>query len=151
MKKIYVLAILMMAVIGLQAQTREDSLAIKQAALDYVAGWQSGDVDRVAKAVSPELAKRKVMHDPEGNYFITDMSASLLIQATRGNKNGVRMGDLLPDEPFNPEVKILSISGTVASVMTITRKYGFLDYIHLSKYDGEWKIINVLWEFLPKE
>ncbi len=151
MKKTSMLLILLLAVISLQSQTSEDSLAIKKAALDYVAGWQAGDVDRVSEAVSPELAKRKVMHDAEGNYFITDMSASLLLQATRGNKNGVRIVDLLPDQAFDPEVKILDITGTVASVMTITRKYGFLDYIHLSKYEGEWKIINVLWEFLPKE
>lgn len=151
MKRIQLLAILLMAITMVQAQTKEDSLAIQEAALNYVAGWQSGDVERVAKAVSPELCKRKVMHDGEGNYFLTDMSASLLIQATRGNKDGVRMGDKLPDQPFNPEVHILDISGSVASVKTITHKYGFLDYIHLSKYDGEWKIINVLWEYLPKE
>jgi hypothetical protein len=25
----------------------------------------------------------------------------------------------------------------------------WVDYMHLGKVDGEWKIINVLWELLP--
>lgn len=151
MKRIQLLAIFLMVAMMAGAQTPADSLAIRKAALDYLAGWQAGDVERVAKAVSPELCKRKVMLDAEGNYFISNMGASLLFQASRGNKKGVRMGDRLPDQAFSPEVDILDISGTVASVKTTTRKYGFIDYIHLSKYEGEWKIINVLWELLPAE
>jgi hypothetical protein len=27
----------------------------------------------------------------------------------------------------------------------------WIDYLHLAKWDGEWKIINVLWELKPKE
>jgi hypothetical protein len=29
-------------------------------------------------------------------------------------------------------------------------KYGFFDYCQLAKFNGDWKIINVLWGWLPK-
>jgi len=131
-------------------QSAEDSLAIINTARNYVEGWAEGNTERVALAVSPELAKRKIFVDPEGKWFISDMSASLLIQAARGNKEGVRMPDKDPDHPFSLNVEILDISGNVASVKAWNTKYGFLDYCHMAKIGDEWKIINVLWEYLPK-
>jgi hypothetical protein len=97
MKTILTCSIMITFLFTLQAQTTADSLAIEQAARDYVEGWQTGNADRVLKAVSPELAKRVVMHDESGNYFISEMSASLLVQATRNNTKGVRMPDQTPD------------------------------------------------------
>lgn len=151
MKFIYVLAFLLSAAFVMQAQTKEDSLAIEKAAKDYLEGWQSANVERVEKAVSPELAKRKIFVNPEGHAFVTDMGASLLIEATNGNRNGVRMQDVLPGEDFKAEVFILDISGTSASVKTTAKKYGFMDYLHLAKCGNEWKIINVLWDYLPRD
>lgn len=29
-------------------------------------------------------------------------------------------------------------------------KYGFFDYCQLARFNGEWKIINVLWGWLPR-
>src|SRR5947209_16445550 len=41
-----------------RAQSHDDSLGIRDAALDYIAGWYSADGDRMAEALQPELAKR---------------------------------------------------------------------------------------------
>ena len=131
------------------AQSSADSSAIIQTARDYVEGWAEGNADRVGKAVSPELAKRKVYIEDEGNWFISDMSASLLCKAASGNKDGVRIADREPNQPFRLFVKILDISGNVASVKAWNTKYGFLDYCHMAKIGDEWKIINVLWDYLP--
>ena len=37
-----------------------------------------------------------------------------------------------------------------ALVKTVTTKYGFFDYCQLARFNGEWKIINVLWGWLPQ-
>ena len=91
------------------------------------------------------------MKDKVGNYFISDMGASLLVQATRNNKDGVRVRDNQPDKDFKLYVKILDISGNVASVKAWNTKYGFLDYCHMARFGNEWKIVNVLWDWLPQE
>lgn len=150
MKTIFSFAIMVTFSISLYAQASADSLAIEKAVRDYVEGWQSGDTERVSSAVSPELAKRVVMSDDKNHFFISDMSASLLVFATLKNKDGIRMPDLTPDEPFKLYVKILDISGNVASVKAWNTKYGFLDYCHQARYGESWKIVNVLWDYLPK-
>lgn len=79
------------------------------------------------------------------------MSASLLNIATKGNKQGVRATDLEPDKEFSLDVYIYDITGDYALVKTVNTKYGFFDYCQLAKYNGEWKIFNVLWGILPSE
>ena len=133
------------------AQTKEDSLAIEKACRNYVEGWATGDMDRVAKGVSPELVKRTVSQDKEGASFSNNMSASLLLIVTKNNKEGVKGKDLEPDKPFKLDVQIYDITGDYALAKTVNTKYGFFDYCQLAKFNGEWKIFNVLWGFLPKE
>ena len=147
---IFLIAILFSG-LNASAQTKEDSLAIEKACRNYVEGWANGDMDRVAEGVSPELVKRTVSQDKEGVSFTNNMSASLLLIATKGNKEGVKGKDLEPDKPFRLNVHIFDITGDYALVKTVNTKYGFFDYCELAKFNGEWKIFNVLWGWLPKE
>jgi hypothetical protein len=148
MKKI---ALLILAALSLPlfGQTKEDSLAIKKAALDYVEGWATANVQRIQDAVSPELSKRRVALAGDMVY-VQDMSRSLLCVSALGNAKGVRMPDLTPGKDLVQEVKILDIEGTNASVKTWNAKYGFFDYLHLSKAGGKWMIVNVLWDMSMK-
>lgn len=153
MKKIKTLLVfsLMLSVVFIKAQTKADSIAIDKACRDYVEGWAEGNIERVSKAVSPELVKRTISQDAEGLNLITDMGASLLIGATKRNKGGVKAKDFEPGKPFKLDVSIYDISGDYALAKAVNTKYGFFDYCQLAKYNGEWKIINVLWGFLPQK
>jgi hypothetical protein len=145
------IAFFLLATMALQAsaQSKEDSLAIKKAAQDYVVGWSTGDVTRIQSAVSPELSKRRVAVNGE-LVFVQDMSQSLLCVSALANSKGVRMPDKTPGKELVQEVKILDIEGTNASVKTWNTKYGFFDYLHLSSAGGKWMIINVLWDMKSK-
>lgn len=112
--------------IGLAASSA-DSAAIVQTARDYAEGWAEGNSIQAEKAVSPELAERKIFTDDHGHWFVSDMSASLLAQAARNNKDGFRSPDREPDQPFTLHIRILDISGPVASVQAWNTQYGFLD------------------------
>ena len=145
--------ILMLAVVltlPASGQTKEDTLAIKKAATDYVEGWATGNVERIQNAVSPELSKRRVAVSGD-LVFAQDMSRSLLCASALGNAKGVRMPDLTPGKELVPEIKILDIDGTNASAKTWNAKYGFFDYLHLSKAGGKWMIVNVLWDMNSKK
>jgi hypothetical protein len=149
MKKLILLLLVMIA-LPVFGQSKEDTLAIKKATLDYIEGWATGNVERVQNAVSPELSKRRVATSGEFVY-VQDMSRSLLCMSALGNAKGVRMQDLTPGKELAPEIKILDIDGTNASVKTWNAKYGFFDYIHLSKAGGKWMIVNVLWDMNGKK
>jgi hypothetical protein len=149
MKKIILMLAVVFALPAL-GQTVEDTLTIKKAVTDYIVGWATGNVERIQDAVSPELSKRRVAASGE-LVFSQDMSRSLLCASALGNANGVRMPDLTPGKELVPEIKILDIDGTNASVKTWNAKYGFFDYIHLSKAGGKWMIVNVLWDMNSKK
>jgi hypothetical protein len=61
------------------------------------------------------------------------------------------MPDLTPGKELVQEVTILDIDGINASAKTWNAKYGFFDYLHLSRAGGKWMIINVLWDMNVKK
>lgn len=125
------------------AQTRDDSLAIRQTALDYIDGWWEGNAERMARALHPELAKRIVMTDSTGKQLLRDMTASELVYGT-GNGGGTRTP---PDRRRNA-VTILDVFHNAASVKVDAG--GWVDYMHLARWNGRWVIVNVLWERPPR-
>ncbi len=135
---------MIMPALSLQAQTAADSAAIKKAALDYVEGWYEGNTERMERAVHPELAKRIVRTDQNGRSRLEQMSAMTLVL---GVKRGG--GKDTPVEQQQKDVFILDIFQNTASAKAIMS--GWIDYMHLAKWNGEWRIVNVLWELKPQK
>jgi hypothetical protein len=143
MKKItFILLISFITSSFVSSQTKEDSLAIKQAAMNYIEGYYEGNAERMEKALHPELAKRIVRTDPQsGRQRFDQMSSLTLINITKAGG-----GKSIPQDQRIFEFRILDITGNHASVKTVAK--GFFDYIHMAKWNGEWKIVNVLWDFI---
>ena len=78
------------------------------------------------------------------------MSSYLLLVATKMNKEGIKAKDFEPDKQFKLDVRICDITGDYALAKTMNTKYGFFDYCQLAKFNGEWKIINVLRGWIPQ-
>ena len=127
----------------LLSQSRSDSAAIRQTALDYIQGWYTGDAARMERAVHPELAKRIVRTDSLGNMRIDQQSAMTLVVDTR---NGY--GKSTPQGDRHDDVRILDIYRNAASAR-VNASY-WVDYLQLAKWHGRWVIVNVLWERKPK-
>lgn len=128
---------------NLAAQTAADSAAIRTAALDYVEGWYTGDAARMERALHPELAKRIVQTDQQGRSRLGQQSALTLIQGTRTG-----YGKETPAAQQIKNIRVLDIYGNSASARA--EMSGWIDYMHLAKWNGEWKIVNVLWELKPQ-
>lgn len=63
---------------------------------------------------------------------------------------GERENQLTLDNDIELKVKIIEIGERIANVKISTPDY--IDYLHLGKIDGEWKIYNAIWERkLPKK
>jgi hypothetical protein len=121
------------------AQTAADSAAIRQTALDYIEGWYEGSAERMERAVHPDLAKRIINSDARGRSMLGHQSAMTLVLSTR--RGGGK------DEPVaqqRKDVRILDIFRNTASVRVDAS--GWIDYMHIAKWNGRWVVINVLWE-----
>jgi len=136
-----VVAALLTPILG-RAQTVADSAAIRATALDYIDGWYAADGPRMERALHPELAKRNVFSDPNGRSRLIQMSAMTLIQSTRSGG-----GSTIPAAERADSVKILDIYGGAASIRV--RAATWIDYMHMAKFNGQWRILNVLWENDP--
>ena len=134
---------LMLAPVSARSQSRADSAAIRQTALDYIQGWYTGDAARMEGALHPELAKRIVQSDSLGRVRLEQQSAMTLVQGTR---NGY--GKTTPASDRHDDVRILDIYRNAASVR-IDASY-WIDYLQVAKWRGRWVIVNVLWEMKPK-
>jgi Putative lumazine-binding len=138
------LALLAWPCAAARAQTAADSAAIRQAALDYIEGYYSGDGARMERALHPELAKRIVRTAPTGQQRLDQMSAMTLVMGTRAGG-----GKDTPVAQQHKDVTIFDIYGGAASAKIYAS--GWVDYLHLAKWRGQWVIVNVLWELHPQK
>jgi hypothetical protein len=145
-RPVYTLVVaLLLAIIGAgQTPSTDDDAAIKATALNYIEGWYEGDAARMDSALHPELAKRMILTDPKtGRSQFNHMGAMQLVQNTR--RGG---GSKTPKERQLKEITILDRYNNAAVVKIVASDW--IDYLEEAKVNGEWKIINVLWELKSK-
>lgn len=120
-----------------------DEAAIRQTALDYIEGFYEGNPERMERALHPDLAKRIVRTDERGHSRLDQMSAMTLVAMTRTS------GGRVPKDAQQKDVTILDRFENAASVKVVAGAW--VDYIHMAKWNGQWRIVNVLWELKPKK
>ena len=135
--------ILLTIVMPARSQTPDEKAAIRQAALDYIEGWYEADGARMDRALHKELAKR-IISTIGGTEQFTSLTKGQMVEATKkgGGKNR-------PAGTREIKVEILDVYRDIANVRTECADY--IDYLQLAKSEGQWKIVNVLWQFNVKE
>lgn len=123
----------------------DEEAAVRAAVLDYVEGVYEVAPERIERSVHPKLAKvgyaRRKAADP---YREIPMTFEGLVKLA-GSYNAD--GEIPEGAP--KEVVIYEILDQTASIKLIA-EWG-IDYMHLAKFDGKWKIVNVLWQSHPEE
>jgi len=141
------LAVLIACAAEVRAQSTNsaeaDKAAIKQTALDYIEGWYEGDAERMERALHPELAKRIMRTNPQGQSRLDQMGAMTLVQYTR--RGG---GKQTPKEKQQKDVTILDVFENAACAKVVASDW--VDYLQLARSNGRWVIVNVLWELKPQ-
>lgn len=144
MKNCIFLLVLFIGSTAASAQSPADSSAIRQTALDYIEGWYTGDAERMERALHPELAKRIVFTDEENSRQRLDQQGAMtLVQGTEAG-----YGTQIPASRRQKDITILDVYENAASVKIVAADW--IDYLHMARWNGEWKIINVLWELKPQ-
>lgn len=127
---------------GDPADPAEEEAAIKKTALDYIDGSFSGDAERMARAVHPELNKVMPATLSQTNTTMLNYtSAAMLVEGTRA-----KMG-LVDEDKRDIRFKLLDLQNEIAMAEVLSSRY--YDYLQLAKLNGEWKIVNVLWKMNP--
>lgn len=127
-----------------KSQTTNDSIQIKQAALDYIEGWFYKDVERVNNAVHFEFVKRNI-HTRDSIDFLGTINKSRMDYITLYHSDR--------EYNLNTEVFILDAMPNIASVKVIFNEC--IEYLHVAKLNNKWKVVNNLFtgnpDFMEKE
>jgi hypothetical protein len=127
------------------AQEKKDTSMIKETIMDYIEGFYTADAKRMEKALHPDLAKRAMLPGRDGKEQFDQISAEKLIEYTsKKSDESVKNGKLKVD------IQIYDIFGDIATAKAETEYFPFIDYVHLLKIKGKWKIVNVLWALKEK-
>lgn len=125
-----------------KSQTLQDSLEIKQAALDYIESQHNLKPEQFKRSAHPRMVKRTFWKnkDTHKEYLGETFTDAMILLAESYN----REGDKFPKNP-KKEVIILDVYEKTASVKLIADDW--IDYMHIVKLNGKWQIVNVLWQF----
>ena len=118
------------------AASQEDIDAVRQAALDYIEGYVQGDATRHARAYHPECTKRRFIVDDEtGVVELSVLSPRVMIDyaAVVGSRHADATWEIIVDD----------IYGSMASVRVYSSRW--VDFLHVVKARGEWKLFHVTW------
>lgn len=124
------------------AQTAQDSMEIKQAALDYIESQHNLKPEQFERSAHPRMVKRTfwVNKKTQKEYLGETFTDAMILLAETYNQKG----DKFPENPMK-EVIILDVFDKTASVKLIADDW--IDYMHIVKLEGKWQIVNVLWQF----
>jgi len=141
MKKITLVILALAIGLMLKAQTKEDTIGIKKAVMDYIEGFYTAAEKRMENALHPDLSKR-IMNPETGE--LRNMTAETLIKMTSNKPN-----EETTKGKMKADITIFDITNGIATIKCVSDKFDFIDYCHLGKAKGKWKIVNVLWGY-PK-
>ena len=138
MKQICLL-VLVAALVPAVADTGREG--VERAVLDYVEGVYEMKPELIERSVHPELVKfgfARRSADDDWRTIPMTYEQLMKLAATYYEE----AGGAPPDAP--KKVEILDMLNQTASAK-LTADWG-VDYFHLAKYDGKWKIVQVLWQ-----
>ena len=123
----------------------QDVAGVERAALDYLDGFYEGDQDKLRRGVHPDVVKYGFFLAEGGAYAGSPMSFQQMLDFAAD----VRARADHPPADAPREVEILEVLDQTAAAK-VTAWWGS-DYLHLARYDGQWKIVHVLWQTPPPD
>ena len=111
----------------------DDSSAVSATVTDYIEAYYTGDARRMQQTLHPHYLKHMI----HGPIPMRDKTGSQMVEEVRSHG--------IPDIPQAKrieQVTVLDIAGSIASAKLVTP--GWVDYMTLTKSDGEWKILSVV-------
>ncbi|MCA0152799.1 histidine phosphatase family protein [Winogradskyella vincentii] len=140
--KSFLTALLLMLSISIYAQNTSDKTQIETTLNNYIDAFYKGDTTKLKLAIKPRLNKFGYWKNKEsGNYeYYAHMSYEKAMEFVQKMKDEGKTRD----ENKIRNVEVLDIGNHVASAK-VTAAWG-IDYVQLSKDNGQWMIEQVIWE-----
>jgi len=139
-----ILAFFILLGFTVNAQHATEQQAIEKAIMNYVNAFYEADTTKAYESIARDLAKRGYYTTKEGSVAEAKMSFEQLVRLAQRWKASQNITAETPRK-----VTVFDVLDKIASAK-VEAKWG-IDYFHLAKINGNWIIINVLWQDYPKK
>jgi hypothetical protein len=111
-------------------------------AQNYMDAYYTADAARMQKALHPDFHKR-TLRTVNGHMEISEDTIQSMVR-------GVRLGSgrEIPASERVQKIEVLDVYRDAASVKVVTGRW--VDYMHLSKLNGEWRVLDVVLQYTRK-
>ena len=123
-----------------------DKELVHSAIEDYVNALYRVEPSKIERSVDTSLRKIGYWYDPESKEYKDNLPMTyqqLYDLAGTWNKDGNQISEDSPKEIVIYEVNDKTATGK------LTAEWG-IDLFHLSKVNGQWKIMHIIWQSAPK-
>lgn len=114
-------------------QTSDDASAVRATVTNYIEAYYTGDAHRMEQTLHPHYLKHMI----HGEIPVRERTGLQMVQDVRANH-----ASSIPPADRTEQVIVLDVAGTIASAKLVTP--GWVDYMTLSKSEGQWKILSVV-------
>jgi hypothetical protein len=123
------------------AVSRADSDGVRRAVRDYLEGFYEGDTAKIARALRPEVFKYGFWREKGTSTYVGERMTydEAVAYAARFRAQKKTTPATAPRE-----VTLFDVQDQTASAKV--RAWWGTDYLLLAKYDGQWKILHVMWQ-----
>lgn len=123
--------------------TAEDDKEIKRVSKGYIEALRDLNPQLMKEVLHPSLAKHTVppFPRPDGTHTLRETTHEQMMEfAKTWNLNGVRFPPTM-----TIDVTVLDKHRNMATVKMVSDNW--VEYLHLVKLNGQWKIKNLLWDY----
>jgi hypothetical protein len=111
----------------------DDVSTVRETVRNYIEGYYTGDAHLMAATLHSHYLK----HMLHGNIPVREKTGGQMLAEVRANEPVN-----LPPADQTEQISVLDISGNMASAKLVTPHW--VDYMTLSKSNGEWRILSVV-------
>jgi hypothetical protein len=118
---------------------KNERTAVSTVAWNYMEAYYIADVERMEQAIHPNFHKRTLKLQDGRTEITEDTKLSLLEGVRSGTGKDVSLNERVQ------KIEVLDVYKNAASVKVVTGRW--VDYMLLSKLDGEWRILDVVLQY----
>ncbi len=147
MKKLTLLFFVSIVLFSVSAFGQNDKASVRSALEDYVNALYEAKPELIERSVDTTLRKIGYWYDEKSGKYEDNLSMSykqLYNLAGKWNKDGKQV---TADSP--KKIEIYEVNDKTATGK-LTAEWG-IDLFHLAKINGQWKIMNIIWQSHSKD
>jgi hypothetical protein len=124
------------------ATTSDEKTAVAVVAQNYMDAYYTADSARMQKTLHPDFHKL-TLQTVNGRTEISEDTVQSMVEGVR-----LGSGQEIPPAERVQKIEVLDVYRDAASVKVVTGRW--IDYMHLTKLNGEWRVLDVVLQYTRK-